>query len=82
MKIDELRDLRDATPFHLFAIHLADGRAIRVVHRDFVMASPTGRTGLVYQSGGSLDIVDMMLVTSLRVKPSNGHAAGKSSRKK
>ena len=76
MSIQELRELRDATPFRPFSIHLADGRAIPVCHRDFVMSAPNGRTVIVYQPDSSFDIVDVMLVTSLRVK-SNGRASHK-----
>lgn len=72
MKIDEIRELRDATPFQPFVLHLADGRAIPVVNRDFLMASPNGRTVIVYQLDSSFDIVNVMMVTSLRVKPHNG----------
>ena len=64
--------MRDATPFHPFVLHLADGRAIPVVNRDFLMAAPSGRTVIVYQTDDSFDIVDVMVVTSLRVKPHNG----------
>jgi len=57
-------------------MHLADGRAIPVRHRDFLISSPSGRTTIVYQPDDSFDIVDVMLVTSLRVK-SNGHSSHK-----
>ena len=76
MRIQELRELRDATPFRSFVMHLADGRAIPVRHRDFLISSPSGRTTIVYQPDDSFDIVDVMLVTSLRVK-SNGHSSHK-----
>jgi len=76
MRIQELRELRDATPFRPFSIHLADGRAIPVFHRDFVMSSPNGRTVIVYRRDSSFDIVDVMLVTSLQAK-SNGRASHK-----
>jgi hypothetical protein len=76
MRIQELRELRDATPFRPFIIHLADGRAIPVHHRDFVMSSPNARTMIVYQPDSSFAIIDVMLVTSLRVKP-NGRSSHK-----
>jgi hypothetical protein len=75
MRIQEMRELRDATPFRSFFIHLADGRAIPVRNRDFLMSSPSGRTMIVYQPDDSFDIVDVMRVTSLRVKSSNGRAS-------
>jgi len=77
MRIQELRELRDATPFRPFSIHLADGRAIPVIHRDFVIFSPSGRTVIVYQRDDSFDIVDVMPVTSLQVKRPNGRASSK-----
>lgn len=76
MRIREVCELRDASPFRPFVIHLADGRAIPVRHRDFLMSSPSGRTMIVYQADDSFDIVDVMLVTNLKVR-SNGRAAHK-----
>ena len=77
MKIDEIRNLRDAVNFQPFALHLADGRAIPVRHRDFLMTSPSGRTVIVYQPDDSFDVVDVMLITSLRVKSLNGRSRRK-----
>lgn len=77
MKIDEIRGLRDAERLKPFEIHLADGRAIPVKHRDFLMSAPSGRTVIVYQPDDSFDIVDVRLVSSLQVKPSDGRAARK-----
>jgi hypothetical protein len=78
MKIDEIRNLRDAVRFQPFSLHLAHGRAIPVRHRDFLMTSPSGRTVIVYQPDDSFDIVDVILITSLLVKPSNGRVRRKS----
>ena len=77
MKIDEIRNLRDAVQFQPFSVHLAVGRAIPVRHRDFLMTSPSGRTVIVYQPDDSFDIVDVMLITSLRVKSTNGRSKRK-----
>lgn len=77
MKIDEIRNLRDAVQFQPFSLHLADGRAIPVRHRDFLMTSPSGRTVIVYQPDDSFDIVDVMLIASLRVKSQNGKSKRK-----
>ena len=73
-KIDEIRNLRDALQFRPFALHLADGRAIPVRHRDFLMTSPSGRMVIVFQPDDSFDVVDEMLITSLRVKSLNGRS--------
>ena len=72
MVIDQLRLLYQAQPFRPFMMHLADGRQLSVVHRDFIMASPSGRTAIVYQPDDSFNIVDLLLVTDLEVKPEGG----------
>ena len=44
MTIEQMRAAYDAKPFRPFVIHLADGRAVPVNHREFIMAAPSGRT--------------------------------------
>ena len=78
MVIEQLRRLYQAQPFRPFTMHLADGRELPVVHREFLAISPNGRTSIVYQPDESFNIVDLLLVTDLEVKPegekkSNGH---------
>jgi hypothetical protein len=65
MTIDQLRNAYDAQPFRRFVIHLADGRAIPVRHREFIMAAPSGRTMIVYQPDDSWNVIDLLLVTDL-----------------
>ena len=72
MVIDQLRKLYEAQPFHPFMMHLADGRQLPVVHREFLAISPSGRTFIVYQPDESFNIVDLLLVTDLEVKPEGG----------
>lgn len=67
MTIEQFRNLLNAQPFAPFSIHLADGRQIPVVHREFVAQSPSGRTVIVYQPNESFNIVDLLLVTDLEV---------------
>jgi hypothetical protein len=69
MTIEQLRTYRDAQPFQPFIIRLADGRQIPVSHREFIMPSPSGRTVLVYQPDDTLNVVDLLLVTDLEIKP-------------
>ena len=68
MTIDQVRTLYQAVPFRPFVMHLADGRGIPVVHRDFIIASPNGRKVIVYQPDNSFNIIDLALVTALAVK--------------
>jgi hypothetical protein len=68
MTIEQIRNLYDAQPFAPFVMHLADGRQIAVQHREFMAASPTGRTVVVYQPDGVANIIDLLLVTDLEVR--------------
>ncbi len=65
MTIDQMRTAYDQQPFRPFVIHLADGRAIPVRHREFIMAAPSGRTMIVYQPDDSWNVIDLLLVTDL-----------------
>lgn len=69
MTIEQFKEFYDAQPFKAFVIHLADGREIPVPSREFMMSSPTGRTFGVYQPNGTANIIDLLLVTDLEVKP-------------
>ncbi len=69
MTIEQLRKFRDAQPFRRFIMHLADGRDIPVNHREFIMPSPSGRIVSVYQPDDTLDVIDLLLVTDLEIKP-------------
>jgi hypothetical protein len=69
MTIEQLRNLYNAQPFRPFVIHLADGRAVPVHHREFMMTVPSGRTIFVAQPDDSVNIIDLLLVTDLELKP-------------
>jgi hypothetical protein len=69
MTIERIRDAYDKKPFQPFVIHLADGRSIPVLHREFMMAAPSGRTIVVQQPDDTLNIIDLLLVTDLELKP-------------
>lgn len=76
MTIEQLRNLYQAQPFRPFVIHLADGRGIKVMHREFLALGPGGRTVLVYQPDESFNIVDLQLVTDLEVQAGAVSATG------
>ncbi len=69
MTVEKMRDFYQAEPFRPFIIHLADGRAISVVHREFIAAAPSGRTLAIYQPDDTFNLVDLLLVTDVEVKP-------------
>jgi hypothetical protein len=69
MTIERVRELSDMKPFRPFVIHLADGREIPVVHREFIITAPSGRTLVVMQPDDRLNIIDLLLVTDLEIRP-------------
>jgi hypothetical protein len=73
MTIEQLRKMHSARPFHPFDIHLADGRSLPVVSPEFLAVTPPGRTIGVGLKDGTIEIVDLLLVTSLKPH-ANGHA--------
>ncbi|MBI2925588.1 MAG: hypothetical protein HYY24_07780 [Verrucomicrobia bacterium] len=72
MTIEKIRELYEVEPFHPFIMHLADGREIPVIHREFLASAPSGRTVIVFQPDDSFNIVDLLLVTDLEVRSKNG----------
>ena len=73
MTMDELTRMHQTRPFQPFDIFLADGRTLPVDHREFLSRSPRGRTIAVGLADGSHEIVDHLLVVSLKPRP-NGAA--------
>jgi hypothetical protein len=73
MTIEQLRRMHRAEPFHPFDVHLADGRSLPVKHPEMLAMNPPGRTVAVALADGTIEIVDLLLVTSLKPR-SNGSA--------
>jgi hypothetical protein len=69
MTVDQLRAQLQAQPFTPFNIRLADGRSIPVLHPEYTIISPRGRTAIVYQPNDDCNIVDVQLVIDLELKP-------------
>jgi hypothetical protein len=65
--IEQLRAVHQAIPFRPFTIHLADGRRLRMPHREFLSHSPSGRTIIVHHRDDAFSIIDLLLVTELKV---------------
>lgn len=74
MTIEQLRTVSTAQPFRPFVMHLADGREIPVNHREFFMTVPSGRTIIVAQPDDTVNIIDLLLVTDLEIKPAANDA--------
>jgi hypothetical protein len=67
MTIEQIKKLYSAQPFQPLVIHLADGREVPVVHREFIMAVPSGRILVVALPDDTVDIIDLLLVTDVEV---------------
>jgi hypothetical protein len=73
MTIEKIKAAYEEEPFRTFVMHLADGRQIPVVSREFISPAPSGRTIVVWQPDDRFNIVDLLLVTDLEFKqPANG----------
>ena len=65
MTTDQLHRFHRAEPFRPFEIHVADGRSFRVPHPEFLAYVPGTRTFSVW-SEGAYEVIDLLLVASLR----------------
>lgn len=68
MTIEQFQLACEGEPFRPFVIHLADGRAVPVISKEFVLRMPSGRTIIVAQPDDSWNVIDMLLVTDLEFK--------------
>ena len=69
MTVEQLKNVRGASPFRPFTVHMGDGRSFRVDHPEFLSRSQSGRTIVVHQPDDSFSVLDMLLVTELEVHP-------------
>ena len=67
MNVEQLRKVHQAIPFQPFVLHIADGRKIHVPHPEFVAQFPSGRAIIVTHSDESWELIDLTLVTSMKV---------------
>jgi hypothetical protein len=66
MTIEQLQGLHRARPFVPFDIYLADGRRIPVERPEFLLRTVSGRTIGVATKNDAIEIIDLLLVTSLK----------------
>jgi hypothetical protein len=74
MTTEQFQATLHQNPFQPFIIHMADGRAFEVQHRDFVSRSPSGRTVIVHHDNENYSVLDLLLMSELEVQPTNGHS--------
>ena len=66
MTSQQLRRFSAPTDFVPFAIHLADGRMIVIRFSEMVVLSGGGRIATVRNEEGADEVLDVLLITSLR----------------
>ena len=76
MTVNQLNEVLHAQPFRPFKIHMGDGRAFLVKHRDFISRSQSGRTVIVHTGDDGFSILDMLLVTELEVPGNTRRSRG------
>ena len=72
MTATKLKEVYDLQPFRPFTLRLADGRAIPVLDREFMMAAPSGQVVVVMQPDDTMNIIDLNLVTDIEIKVTAG----------
>ena len=77
MTIEQIRKVHQARPFQPFDIHLADGRSLPVPHPEFLAVTPPGRTIGVGLDDGTIEVVDLLLVTSLKPRANGARSRGR-----
>lgn len=66
MTIAQLRRAKDRLPFSAFDIRIADGQRIRIPHPEFLYIPPKAeRTFIVSYEDGTVQVIDLLLVTTL-----------------
>jgi hypothetical protein len=63
---DQVTRLQNSAPFKPYLILLADGRSIHIRHPDFVSVSDKEQLLFVYDLRDNVEIIDLLLVVSLR----------------
>ena len=72
MTTEQLRRVHGARPFTPFAVFLADGRTIPVRHPKNLSFQGGGRVIHVHHDADGPEIIDLLLVTSLKPTPKRG----------
>jgi hypothetical protein len=73
MTIEQLRKMHSARPFQAFEIHLADRQTLTVEHPEMLLQSQSGRTIAVAQPDDTIEIIDLLLVVSLKSLANGSH---------
>lgn len=66
---EEIRAMRNASPFVPFVIHTSKGEAVRVREPGLILAASTVPRVIVQERGGRLRYISIELITSLEKEP-------------
>ena len=66
MTVEQFRTFHKARPFEPFVVHVADQRFFGILHPEAAILSRLGRTVAILNMDGRLEVIDMLLVTSIR----------------
>jgi len=72
---EQIRRQFEATPIVPFCVHMASGKSADVPHPGFMHLSPSGRWLMVDRPNDTVEMIDVLLVTSLETLPRNGSRA-------
>jgi hypothetical protein len=68
MTTEQLQKAIHAAPFKPFMIRMKGGQQLPVSHPDFIAHAPGSRTAAVALSDGTIEVIDLLLVTGLVVE--------------
>ena len=66
MTFQGFQEFLRVTPFEPFVVHVADGRIFYVRHPDVISFSPRQRTVSVLNDDRRIEVIEMLLIASLR----------------
>ena len=72
MNTDKFTRLVRRKPFRPFLVRMADGQVLKVTHPESVVVAPAARLAAIATADGGIELVDLPLVTSVRLEKSSG----------
>jgi hypothetical protein len=70
MTAEQIKKAREHAPFRPFTVFVSDQRRFEIRHPDYVWIVPGGRLIGIADDSGSVELIDLVHVTSLRTNGS------------
>jgi hypothetical protein len=67
--VEQIKDLRDRTPFRPFRLHLTSGASVEVVSSDHLLFSPDRRQLVLFLPTGGVWVMDPSEVAAVVYEP-------------